>query len=128
MCFLFQKRFATASTRPPRQRPGIVMSYLHHSALSSRWRYGDTHSSLSPSQVLIEASQRLPDGRVRQRGLPLSEKMIGHEGWRDAALRAVAEELDTALRSEPDWRSQVQSMQPVKPVSCAWFLTTCSTH
>lgn len=55
--------------------------------------------------MLIEAGQRLPDGRLRQRCLPLSEKMIGHEGWQAAAVRAVAEELATALPH--DWRSQV---------------------
>ncbi|KAF8066241.1 hypothetical protein HT031_002564 [Scenedesmus sp. PABB004] len=56
-------------------------------------------------QVLIEAGQRLPDGRLRQRGLPLSEKMIGHEGWQAAAVRAVGEELATALPH--NWRAQL---------------------
>jgi hypothetical protein len=56
-------------------------------------------------QVLIEAGQRLPDGRLRQRGLPLSEKMIGQEDWQAAAVRAVSEELATALQQ--DWRQQV---------------------
>lgn len=62
-------------------------------------------------QVLIEAGQRLPDGRLRQRGLPLSEKMIGSEGWQAAAVRAVSEELATALPQ--DWKSQVR-------LSLAW--------
>jgi hypothetical protein len=57
-------------------------------------------------QVLIEAGQRLPDGRLRQRGLPLSEKMIGQEEWQTAAVRAVSEELATALPQ--DWRQQVR--------------------
>jgi hypothetical protein len=56
-------------------------------------------------QVLIEAGQRLPDGRMRSRCLPLSEKMIGAEGWQAAAVRAVGEELATALPQE--WREQV---------------------
>jgi hypothetical protein len=56
-------------------------------------------------QVLIEAGQRLPDGRMRQRSLPLSEKMIGAEGWQAAAVRAVSEELATALPQE--WKCQV---------------------
>lgn len=56
-------------------------------------------------QVLIEAGQRLPDGRLRQRGLPLSEKMIGQECWQAAAVRAVSEELATALPQ--DWQAQV---------------------
>lgn len=57
------------------------------------------------AQVLIEAGQRLPDGRLRQRCLPLSEKMIGAEGWQAAAVRAVSEELATALPQE--WQCQV---------------------
>jgi hypothetical protein len=60
-------------------------------------------------QVLIEAGQRLPDGRLRQRGLPLSEKMIGQEDWQTAAVRAVSEELATALPQ--DWRQQVRQEQ-----------------
>lgn len=60
----------------------------------------------SAVQVLIEAGQRLPDGRLRQRGLPLSEKMIGQEDWQTAAVRAVSEELATALPQ--DWRQQVR--------------------
>lgn len=56
-------------------------------------------------QVLIEAGQRLPDGRMRQRSLPLSEKMIGAEGWQAAAVRAVSEELATALPQE--WKCQL---------------------
>lgn len=59
-------------------------------------------------QVLIEAGQRLPDGRLRQRGLPLSEKMIGQECWQAAAVRAVSEELATALPQ--DWKTQVWDM------------------
>lgn len=57
-------------------------------------------------QVLIEAGQQLPDGRMRQRCLPLSEKMIGQEGWQAAAVRAVSEELATALPQE--WKTHVR--------------------
>ncbi|KAI8470363.1 MAG: hypothetical protein J3K34DRAFT_260047 [Monoraphidium minutum] len=57
-------------------------------------------------QVLTEARQRLPDGRERARGLPLSEKMLPGEGWRQAAARAVAEELGSAL--PPGWRTQFE--------------------
>jgi hypothetical protein len=64
------------------------------------------HKLLHMLQVLIEAGQRLPDGRLRQRGLPLSEKMIGQEDWQAAAVRAVSEELATALPQ--DWRQQVR--------------------
>lgn len=62
-------------------------------------------------QVLIEAGQQLPDGRMRQRCLPLSEKMIGAEGWQAAAVRAVSEELATALPQE--WRCLVSSHSSV---------------
>ena len=48
-------------------------------------------------RVLIEAKQEWDDGRVRERGTPLSEKLLRDENWRDAAPRAVAEELGSAL-------------------------------
>jgi hypothetical protein len=48
----------------------------------------------APGLVLVEASQVLPDGRVRRRGMmPLSEKMRAGEDWRAAARRGVREEL-----------------------------------
>jgi hypothetical protein len=47
--------------------------------------------------VLYEERQVLPDGRERRRNLPVSEKLLGGEGWREAALRAVREELGPAL-------------------------------
>lgn len=54
-------------------------------------------SPSSPPLVLAEACQVLPDGRVRKRGLlPLSEKMRAGEGWVEAALRGVREELGSA--------------------------------
>lgn len=59
------------------------------------------------SQVLTEAKQQLPDGRTRSRGLPVSEKLLPGEGWREAALRAVAEELGSALPA--DWQDQVRT-------------------
>lgn len=48
-------------------------------------------------RVLIEAKQEWSDGRVRERGTPLSEKMLRDEDWRDAARRAVLEELGSCL-------------------------------
>lgn len=80
-------------------------------------------------QVLIEAGQQLPDGRMRQRCLPLSEKMIGPEDWQAAAVRAVSEELATALPQE--WRCQVSSHSSVLNIEtllgifCVCF---CSVH
>ncbi len=60
----------------------------------------------------MEAQQRLPDGRVRVRRLPLSEKLIGCEGWREGAVRAVREELGSILPGEPQVSSALQW--------CAW--------
>lgn len=51
----------------------------------------------SRRRVLIEARQEWEGGRVRERGTPLSEKLLGGEDWREAAPRAVAEELGSAL-------------------------------
>ena len=51
-------------------------------------------------RVLIEARQAWSDGRVRERGTPLSEKMLRGEDWRDAARRAVVEELGSCLTSD----------------------------
>ena len=48
-------------------------------------------------RVLIETRQEWSDGRVRERGTPLSEKMRRDEDWRDAARRAVLEELGSCL-------------------------------
>jgi hypothetical protein len=56
--------------------------------------------------VLTEARQWLPDGRERERGLPLSEKLLAGEGWREGAVRAVAEELGSALAD--GWHEQVR--------------------
>mmetsp|Transcript_33547 Transcript_33547/g.53803 ORF Transcript_33547/g.53803 Transcript_33547/m.53803 type:complete len:316 (+) Transcript_33547:79-1026(+) len=48
-------------------------------------------------RMLIEASQEWEGGRMRERNQPLSEKLLGGEDWRQAAPRAVAEELGSAL-------------------------------
>ena len=53
-------------------------------------------------RVLIEARQEWSDGRVRERGTPLSEKMLRDEDWRDAARRAVVEELGSCLTTADD--------------------------
>ena len=54
-------------------------------------------SSSSLGRVLVEARQEWSDGRTRERGTPLSEKLLGGERWQDAAPRAVAEELGSCL-------------------------------
>lgn len=85
-------------------------------------------------QVLIEAGQQLPDGRMRQRCLPLSEKMIGAEGWQAAAVRAVSEELATALPQE--WRcllhinesSYLQLVEVQESMSYPGLLTQYTCH
>jgi hypothetical protein len=54
-------------------------------------------ASSSLRRVLVEARQEWSDGRTRERGTPLSEKLLGGERWQDAAPRAVAEELGSCL-------------------------------
>ncbi|CAN6480513.1 unnamed protein product [Victoria cruziana] len=49
--------------------------------------------------VLIESHQELSDGSVRSRCRPLSEKMRAGESIREAAVRAVREELGSVLVS-----------------------------
>jgi len=51
-------------------------------------------------RTLVEASQTLPDGRVRRRGLLLSEKRVRGEAWDVAARRGVAEELESAAAGD----------------------------
>lgn len=51
----------------------------------------------SQGRSLIEHQQVLPTGSVRTRDLPLSEKLLPDESWRDAVARAVAEELGEVL-------------------------------
>ena len=50
----------------------------------------------SRGRTLVEARQTLPDGRVRRRGLMLSEKRVRGEAWVQAARRGIAEELGSA--------------------------------
>lgn len=50
----------------------------------------------SRGRTLVEAKQVLPDGRVRRRGLLLSEKRVRSETWAEAARRGIAEELGSA--------------------------------
>ena len=40
-------------------------------------------------RTLVELRQTFPDGRVRERNVALSEKLMAGEDWRDAAGRAV---------------------------------------
>ena len=42
----------------------------------------------------------MPNGSVRRRGLPLSEKLLPHESWQDGVKRAITEELGSVLQSE----------------------------
>jgi len=69
-------------------------------------------------RVLCEECQTLPDGRQRRRGLPLSEKMIAGEGWRDALRRAVAEELGTALPDAGNPQARAQARAPAALFPC----------
>lgn len=51
----------------------------------------------STGQTLYEATQILPTGIGRPRNLPLSEKMLPSESWREAATRGIDEELGSIL-------------------------------
>ena len=97
--------------------PSIFLCYLHHHVPphSDSLTHQNTPLSTPPppphighpplfcretdGRVLYEASQTLPDGRVRSRGAGclISEKLLSRDGesWRDGALRALHEELDT---------------------------------
>jgi hypothetical protein len=45
----------------------------------------------------VDQCKPLADGRTRERGTALSEKLLAGEDWRSAAPRAVAEELGSIL-------------------------------
>ena len=62
-------------------------------------------------QVLTEVAQQLPDGRRRERYLPVSEKLLAAEDWVAAVPRAVAEELGSVLDGVVGWQDQVGSAQ-----------------
>ena len=67
-------------------------------------------------RVLIEARQEWSDGRVRERGTPLSEKMRRDEDWRDAARRAVVEELGSRLTFFSTKKDPARTATPTAPV------------
>lgn len=48
-------------------------------------------------QVLMEEQQVLPSGIARNRGLPLAEKLLPREEWKDCLVRALHEELGSIL-------------------------------
>jgi len=58
--------------------------------------------------VLTEVAQQLPDGRRRERYLPVSEKLLPAEDWAAAVPRAVAEELGSVLDGVDGWQDQLQ--------------------
>lgn len=71
----------------------------------------------SKGEVLVEEKQVRPDGTVRQRGLPLSEKLMAEESWRRAVDRAVAEELGSMLPNKPKVTIREDTYQEVVEVS-----------
>lgn len=66
-------------------------------AVVRRLRVLQLHVRDRRGRFLVDAAQTLPDGRRRPRELPPSEKLLPHEGWRDAAVRCVAEEFESVL-------------------------------
>ncbi|XP_050877440.1 uncharacterized protein LOC127081198 [Lathyrus oleraceus] len=53
-------------------------------------------------KVLVESHQELSDGRVRERGRPLSEKMKPNEEPEMAAVRGIKEELGSVIGEETE--------------------------
>lgn len=49
------------------------------------------------SRILIEEKQIFKDSRVRERNIPLAEKMLPDEDWLTAGVRAIKEELGSIL-------------------------------
>ena len=68
-----------------------------------------SESSSASGRVLVEARQEWSDGRTRERGTPLSEKLLGGERWQDAAPRAVAEELGSCLSPGYSFRASASA-------------------
>ncbi|CAG9467606.1 unnamed protein product [Pedinophyceae sp. YPF-701] len=50
-----------------------------------------------PGLLLYEVRQILPDGRIRERNVVLSEKLVVGEFWQHAVQRAIEEELGPAI-------------------------------
>ena len=50
----------------------------------------------------MEDFQVRPNGAIRRRQLPLSEKLLPDEDWREGVARAIREELGSVLPGEPD--------------------------
>jgi hypothetical protein len=53
------------------------------------------------NDILIEDKQIFKDGRVRERNMPLGEKMFPDEDWQEATIRAITEELGSVVNYQP---------------------------
>lgn len=51
--------------------------------------------------ILIFDKQQFKDGRIRERNIPLAEKMFPGEDWKQATVRAITEELGSVLHYQP---------------------------
>ena len=67
----------TILTAPAQRHVRVVSILIHHNG-----------------KQLIELSQRLRDGRIRERNRPPSEKLKANESWQTAAIRCLFEELN----------------------------------
>ena len=74
----------------------------------------------SRGRTLVEAKQALPDGRVRRRGLLLSEKRVRGEAWVQAARRGVAEELGSAAPAAVALDEASHRVRTVRKVSMSY--------
>ena len=61
-------------------------------------------------QVLHEVAQTFSDGRVRERRIPLSEKILPQESAVQAAHRGICEELGAILLPDPNISVQADSL------------------
>ena len=90
-------------------------------------------------QVLHEKEQIFPDGRRRERNIPLSEKLLPGEDPVAAARRGIAEELgskaiaDSAIEVQGEYTTSVErSLSPsypgvwsvVRPSAVPWWHVT----
>lgn len=81
-------------------------------------------------RTLIESCQTLPNQVRRSRNLPLSEKLLLGEGWREAALRGIKEELGSILPRDAEvCIASVWLGAPAEPlaISSTWECTSADT-
>ena len=86
-------------------------------------------------KILLEKQQTLPTGQIRNRNIPLAEKLKSDENWKPAAIRGIVEELsyldkDTKidLAITVDFDSHKQFIEKTFSKSYPGIATTYLTH